>query len=293
MIDRVGVIGAGQMGLGIAASAARAGLRTGVHDIDPVREALACDAGLEIFASPADVGRRCQVIVVVVIDAGQIEQVLDGPEGLLGALSPGAVVLFCSTIAPADAARFCASVAATGAMALDAPISGGPARALAGTMSIMLAGAADALRVAEPLLEAVAGRRFLLGEQPGDASRAKLVNNLMAGIHLMAAAEAVALAERLGLDPALITELVGASSGQSWMADDRLPRALAGDLEPRAQSHVLAKDVRLANEAARDAGVELPLGCVAGALFERLCEGEWRHLDDASALAFYRRRFGG
>jgi 3-hydroxyisobutyrate dehydrogenase-like beta-hydroxyacid dehydrogenase len=160
-------------------------------------------------------------------------------------------------------------------------------------MSIMLAGAADALRVAEPLLEAVAGRRFLLGEQPGDASRAKLVNNLMAGIHLMAAAEAVALAERLGLDPALITELVGASSGQSWMADDRLPRALAGDLEPRAQSHVLAKDVRLANEAARDAGVELPLGCVAGALFERLCEGEWRHLDDASALAFYRRRFGG
>jgi putative dehydrogenase len=293
MIDRVGVIGAGQMGLGIALSAARAGLRTGVRDIDPAREALARDARLEVFASPADVGRRCQAIVIVVVDAGQIEQVLDGPDGLLGALSPGTIVLFCSTIAPADAARFCARVVAAGASALDAPISGGPARAQAGTMSIMLAGAADARRMAEPLLAAVADRRFLVGERPGDASRAKLVNNLMAGIHLMAAAEAVALAERLGLDPDLIVELVGASSGQSWMADDRLPRALAGDLAPRAQSHVLAKDVRLANEAARSAGLELPLGAVASELFGQLCEGGWRNLDDASALAYYRRRFGG
>jgi 3-hydroxyisobutyrate dehydrogenase len=292
MIDRVGVIGAGQMGLGIASSAARAGLRVGVRDIDPAREALARDAGLRIHASPADLGRHCQVVVIVVVDAVQIRQVLEGSDGLLGALSPDSIVFFCSTISPDDAARFCAQVAEAGARALDAPISGGPARAHAGSMSIMLAGPAEALRMAEPLLAAIAGRRFLLGSRPGDAARAKLVNNLMAGIHLMAAAEAMALAERLGLDPVLMTDLVGASSGQSWMADDRLPRALAGDLAPRAQSHVLAKDVRLANEAARGAGIDLPLGAIAAELFGRLCEEGWRDLDDASALDYYRRRFG-
>jgi len=292
-ISSVGIVGAGLMGLGMACSAARAGFRVSVRDNDPARETLALAAGLAVVPTPAALVRQADAIAIVVVDAAQIDAVLEGPDGLLAALSPGSLVLVCSTVAPEDSARACARIEATGAAAIDAPISGGPARAHAGTLSMMLAGDPGALQAAQPLLQVLASRHFMIGTRQGDASRAKLVNNLMAGIHLMAAAEAVALAERLGLDPAQMVELIGASSGQSWMADDRLPRALAGDLAPRAQSQVLAKDLRLANDVARRAGVALPLGAVAQQLFGELCEGGWRQHDDAAALAYYRQRFGG
>jgi 3-hydroxyisobutyrate dehydrogenase len=292
-IESVGILGAGLMGLGMACSAARAGFRVVVRDIDPAREALAREAGLTVVPTAAALARNADVLLIVLVDAGQIDDALAGSEGVLAALSPGRLVLVCSTIGPEDSERICARISATGAFAIDAPISGGPARAHAGSLSMMLAGLPASLEAARPLLEAVATRHFVIGERQGDAARAKLVNNLMAGIHLMAAAEAVALAERLGLDPAQITDLVSASSGQSWMADDRLPRALAGDLAPRAQSQVLAKDLRLANAAAASVGVTLPLGTVALQLFGDLCDDGWRHQDDAAALAYYRRRFGG
>lgn len=291
VIASVGIVGAGLMGLGMGCSAARAGFRVAVRDIDPAREALARDAGLDVVSTPARLGRYADAIAIAVVDAGQIDAILAGPDGLLAALSPDKLVLVCSTISPEDSARVCARVEATGAAAIDAPISGGPARAHAGTLSMMLAGEPAALQAAQPLLQVLATRHFVIGARRGDASRAKLVNNLMAGIHLMAAAEAIALAEKLGLDPAQMVDLIGASSGQSWMADDRLPRALAGDLEPRAQSQVLAKDLRLANDAARMAGVALPLGAVAQQLFGELCDGGWRQHDDAAALAYFRQRF--
>lgn len=289
-LDSVGIVGAGLMGLGMACSAARAGFRVTVRDSDSVREALALDAGLAVVMTPAALARQSGAIMIVVVDAAQIDAVLEGPDGLLAALAPGKLVFLCSTIAPEDSARLCARIETTGAAAIDAPISGGPARAHAGTLSMMLAGDPVALQAAQPLLAALATRQFMIGSRQGDAARAKLVNNLMAGIHLMAAAEAIALAEKLGLDPAQMVDLIGASSGQSWMADDRLPRALADDLAPRAQSQVLAKDLRLANEAACGAGVALPLGAVAQQLFVELCEGGWGQHDDAAALAYYRQR---
>ena len=159
-------------------------------------------------------------------------------------------------------------------------------------MSIMLAGPDAALQAAGPVLDAIAGRRFVISPRHGDGARAKLVNNLMAGIHLMAGAEALALAARLGLDPRQMSELIGASSGQSWMFDDRMPRALAGDFAARAQAHVLTKDLTLANQAAADAGVELPLGAVARDQLRATCEGGWRTEDDAATLKYYARRFG-
>ena len=291
VIESFGVIGAGLMGMGMAESALRGGLRVAVRDIDPARERKARELGFAVLASPAALADACQAMALVVLDAAQIETVLHGPGGLLGALRPTHLVLLCSTISPEDSARFCAAIAGTGAAVLDAPISGGPARAQAGTMSMMLAGSPVTLARAEPLLAVLAARRFLIGERLGDAARAKLVNNLMAGIHLLAGAEAMALGERLGLDPVRLLALVSASSGQSWMFDDRMPRALAGDLTPRAQAHVLTKDVRLANEAACAAGLDLPLGAPAAALMQALCDAGWRDQDDAAALAYYRERF--
>ncbi len=292
MVASVGVIGVGAMGLGIARSLVRGGFTTFGRDVDAARETLARASGVGLVASAAQLGTRADVAIVVVVDAGQIEQVLDGADGLLATLRPGQLVLLCSTIAPGDAERFAARIGRTGARVLDAPISGGPARAEAGTMSIMLAGSREALASAEPVLAAIAGKRFVIGERHGDAARAKLVNNLMAGINLMAGAEALALAQRLGLDPRAMFELISASSGQSWIFEDRMARALLDDYEPRAAAHVLTKDLTLVNEAARAAGVDLPLGAVARDLLGATCAGGWRLEDDAAALKYYRRRFG-
>jgi len=292
MISTVCVIGVGAMGMGIARNLLRGGFRVAVRDIDPEREVLARGAGAQVVGSSREAGAVADAILVVVVDSAQIEQVLSGPDGLLASLGAGKLVLLCSTIAPGDSVGFAARIGATGAQVLDAPISGGPARAEAGTMSIMLAGPSQALSVAEPLLAVLAGKRFVIGERHGDAAKAKLVNNLMAGIHLMAGAEALALAARLGLDPRQMYHLIAASSGQSWMFEDRMGRALDGDYAPRAQSHVLTKDLTLANEAARSAGVELPLGRVARDLLKATCDAGWRIEDDAAALKYYRRRFG-
>ncbi len=291
MIERVGVLGAGVMGMGIAVSAARGGFEVVVCDIDPAREQLAGDAGMGLAASPCELVERSDAVFIVVVDSGQIDTVLRGPQGLLSALSSTKLVLLCSTISPGDSTRFAAQIAATGAAVLDAPISGGPARARAGTMSMMLAGDPVTLAHAQPVLDAVSGKRFVISDRPGDAAKAKLVNNLMAGIHLMAGAEAIALAECLGLDPQQMVDLISASSGQSWMFNDRIPRALAGDFEPRAQAHVLTKDVRLANEAAEQAGLALPLGALVKDLFQATCDGGWRTEDDAAVLKYYRKKF--
>ncbi len=290
MIRDVGIIGAGAMGSGIAVCLQRAGYSVHVRDIDPAREALARARGQAVHADAASIGAACDALFVVVVDAAQIRQVLEDPRGLRGVLGARHLVIVCSTIAPDDAGTIAAAIAASGAAALDAPISGGPARAEQGTLSVMVAGAAAARERAEPLLRAVAARVFVLGERAGDGARAKLANNLLAGIHLAAAAEAVALAERLGLDARQFAELVHASSGQSWMFDDRIPRALDGDFEPRAQLAVLLKDLTLAQRAARDAGAALPLGDVAREQFAQACDSGRAALDDAALLLHYRER---
>ena len=292
MTISVGVIGVGAMGLGIARSLVRGGFATFGRDVDPSRETLARASGVQVMTSSGRLASQADVSIVVVVDAMQIERVLEGRDGLLMALGPGKLVLLCSTVAPGDVERFAARIGETGALVLDAPISGGPARAEAATMSIMLAGSREALALAEPVLAAISAKRFVLGERYGDAARAKLVNNLMAGIHLMAGAEALALAQRLGLDPRTMFALISASSGQSWIFEDRMARALADDYEPRAAAHVLTKDLTLANEAAAAVGIDLPLGAVARDLLRATCEGGWRLEDDAAALKYYRRRFG-
>lgn len=292
MLHDIGVIGVGAMGMGIAHSASRAGFRVHARDVDPRREPLARDSGFEVHSSSASLARVCDVCLIVVVDAAQIDEVLEGPQGALAPQRPGGFVLICSTIAPDDTVRFAARVGLAGRIFVDAPISGGPARAHDGTMSMMLAGDPVALATLQPLLAAISGRRFTIGEAPGLAAKAKLVNNLMAAINLAAGAEALALAARMGLDVRQMRELISVSSGQSWMFDDRMTRALDGDYAPRAASPVLTKDVTLANAAAERAGVTLPMGAVARDLLRATCEGGWHEEDDAAIYKYYRRRFG-
>ena len=265
---QVGVIGIGNMGLALALNLRDKGWPLRVHDVDPVRLALAVQAGLATAATPAALAAGCAILLVVVVDAAQAEAVLFGAQGAAAALRPGSVVLLCPTISPADVERLAMRLAALGLACIDAPMSGGPQRARDGTMSLMVACADPHFNQHQPLLQALASRLFRVGQQPGDGARTKLVNNLLAAVNLAAAAEALALAGQIGLDPALTLAVISQSSGQSWIGTDRLPRALADDFEPRAHTTLLAKDSALALTMAHQAGLRPLLGDVAAALFQ-------------------------
>ncbi len=291
----IAIIGAGAMGGAMARCLLAAGHALFVRDVLAEREQILSSIGATVVTSPAQAAAHARIIFIVVVDRNEIEEVLwgasDKPLGLLGALTAEHTVLFNSTIAPEDVQRFCEAVQATGAQAVDAPISGGPVRAAAGTMSMMLAAPAPVLSGLETLLDQMTAKRFVISEHFGDAAKAKLTNNLMAGLNLLAGAEALAFGERLGLDAQQLLNLMSVSSGQSWMADDRLSRALVNDFEPRAQTKVITKDVRLANELALRHGLDLPLGKKAAALYAEACAAGFDLEDDAAVLKHYRRRF--
>ena len=292
----VAFIGIGNMGLAMALRLRDAGQSVRVCDIDLVRCAEAAAAGAVVASSPAQVAEGCALLVIAVVDAAQTEAVLfgDGRQpGAVAALPPGATVMLCPTISPADVERFAARLAAAGLGCIDAPMSGGPARARDGTMSLMVACTPPLWALHEPLLRHLAARLFHLGPRPGDGARTKLVNNLLAAINLAGAAEAIALAQWLGLDAAQTLAVIEQSSGQSWVGSERMARALAVDnnTAPRAHTTLLAKDSALALGMAADAGVRPQLGAQAAAMFQAALAAGYGPQDDACMLDFVNQQW--
>jgi putative dehydrogenase len=279
------VVGAGNMGGAMVERLCEAGTAVVVCDIDPARQRQALAAGAELADTPslaasalADGG----VLIVCVVDAQQSREVLFGPDGAVSRMRGGQTVMLCPTIAPQDTEALAAGLAGHGIGCIDAPMSGGPARARDGSMSLMLAAPANLLQRHEVLLARLSSRRFVISERVGDGARTKLVNNLLAGINLVGAAEALALARRMGLDLSTTLDVIEQSSGQSWIGSDRMRRAIAGDFEPRAHVSLLQKDTRLAVEAARAAGFDGPLGPAARDLFQQAADAGLTGLDDAA-----------
>lgn len=287
----VAVVGAGNMGGAVVERLCELGWHVAVHDVSESAQARAGAAGAQVLASARLAAQSLKpgaALVVAVVDGAQTRDVLFGVEGAVAALQPGQVVLLCPTISPQDAEAIAQQLAALAVDCLDVPMSGGPARARDGSMSLMLGGRADVLQRHQRLLDAMSSRQFVVGERVGDGARTKLVNNLLAGINLVGAAEAIALAERLGLDAARTLDVIEQSSGQSWVGSDRMRRALAGDFAPRAHMGLLKKDTGLAVEAARAAGFDGPLGPLAAQVFARAHVAGMADLDDAALLLWLR-----
>jgi 3-hydroxyisobutyrate dehydrogenase len=284
-VPRIGIVGIGAMGLPMARNLHRKGYAPKVCDIDPAALAAASAAGIEACVSPAELAVQRDVLVVVVVDAAQIEQVLFGAQGVVHAARAGRLaVLVCSTIAADDTERFAARLAGHAIDLLDAPISGGPARAEDGSLSMMLACEPALAAEHDTLLRDLASKLVYIGAKVGDAARVKLVNNLLAGINLVAAAEAMALGARLGLDRQMLFDVIDASSGASWIGHDRLKRALAGDYSPRARAAILTKDVGLAVHMADVADIDTPLGDAALAVFRATVAAGLGEQDDAAVI---------
>jgi putative dehydrogenase len=292
-LAQVAVVGAGNMGGGMLRRLRGLGWSVAVHDIDPQVQSQAVALGAVACGSAMEAARHLTpdgVLMVVVVDAAQTDAVLWGEGGAGPVLKPGQAVMLCPTLGPATVQSQAERLAHRGIDFIDAPMSGGPVRAHEGTMSLMVACSDAVWQRSQNLLNALSQQVFRVGTRAGDGARTKLVNNLLAAVNLVGAAEAMALAERLGLDPAATLSVIEASSGQSWIGSDRMRRALVGDFEPRAHVTLLAKDTGLAVQAADEVAFDPPLGRLARDLFAQALGHGWADLDDAALLKLMRQR---
>ena len=288
----VGVVGVGAMGMNVAKRLLDRGFPVSVRDIRPEAEDEARAAGAKICESPAMLARDCDVVITLVVDAEQTEEVVFGPDSLMNALTREAVLIMSSTVQPAFAAGLAQRLAERGVPMLDAPVSGGPARARDGTMSMMLAGADAVLERVTPVLESMAGARVRVSERPGDGSKAKIVNNMLAGVNLAAACEAMTLGIKLGLDPSTIFDVVNTSSGASWVFADRMPRVLTADYAPRAAVDLLRKDLAILLETAQSVHFPALVARTAHAVFEDAARLGHGREDDAALVKVYQTLSG-
>ena len=289
MTGVVGVIGVGNMGAAMARNLLAQGYTVHVHDIDVAQVQPLRDAGAVVHDNPYALAQSTTLIIIAVVNAAQVNQVITGEGGLGSALNAAHTLMLCPTIAPDDVERFAQDIQFFGACVIDAPMSGGPARAQAGTMSLMVACDEAIFSKHAEVLNVLSNKIFRISDRPGDGARTKLVNNLLAGINLVGAAEVLVLAERMGLSAQTTLDVIAQSSGQSWIGSDRMTRALADNLTPLAHMSLLTKDTRLACEAASGVKFDAPLGQHAAKVFAQACEAGWTDLDDAAMLQFLRQ----
>ncbi|HVR52440.1 MAG TPA: L-threonate dehydrogenase [Pseudorhodoferax sp.] len=285
--ETVGLIGLGAMGAGIAATLRRKGHALRVCDARPgVAAAFAADGGTAC-ATPAEVAQGCAVVVSVVVNAQQTEAVLFGEHGAAAAMAAGSVFVMCSTVDPNWSVALEARLAALGLLYIDGPISGGAAKAAGGQMTMMTAGRPAAYAKAGGVLEAMAGKVYRLGEQAGAGSKVKIINQLLAGVHIAAAAEAMALGLREGVDAAALYEVITHSAGNSWMFENRMAHVLAGDYTPLSAVDIFVKDLGLVLDTARASKFPLPLAATAHQMFMQASTAGHAAEDDAAVIKIF------
>jgi 3-hydroxyisobutyrate dehydrogenase len=287
----VGIIGLGAMGMGMAQSLRRAGHVVNVFDVRAeVAQKFAAEGGVAC-ASLADIAKASDVLVSVVVNAAQTESVLMGDgtaqSGCINHLKPGSVFVMCSTVDPAFSVGLEKTLNAKGLLYIDAPISGGAAKAASGQMTMMTAGTPEAYAKAEPFLNAMAAKVYKLGDSAGAGSKVKIINQLLAGVHIAAAAEAMALGLREGVDPDALYEVITHSAGNSWMFENRMAHVLAADYTPLSAVDIFVKDLGLVLDMARASKFPLPLSSTAHQMFMQASTAGFAKEDDSAVIKIF------
>jgi 3-hydroxyisobutyrate dehydrogenase len=263
------VIGLGAMGLPMATHLATAFPVVGFEPYAP-RHAQAVEAGIGVESTPAAAAKDADVVLLAVRDNAQAEEALFGPNGVLQSLAPSSPVILTSTVGPEAAHELATRVAAAGHPLVDAPISGGPVRAGKGDLLIVVGADDAALEAARPVLEHLASTLTVVGPRPGDGQALKTINQLLAGVHIAAAAEAIALARGLGLDPSVVIGALSQGAAGSFMFADRGPRmieAYNGGAEVKSRVDIFVKDMGIVSTVGRASHVPLPLAAAAQQLY--------------------------
>ena len=264
---KVGVVGLGTMGMGAALNLHKKGHTvTGCDIRSGAREQFASTGG-SVVALAQELPVDVEAVLLFVVNARQTEDVLFGPHGCLSRLQAGTVILCCATIAPEDARNLSNRIHDAGFLMLDAPVSGGRAGAYAGTLTMMASGPDAAFAKVQPVLDSIAGKVWKLSTEAGVGSTVKMVNQLLAGVHIATAAEALALGIRAGADPRTLFEVIASSAGSSWMWQNRVPHILEGDDTPLSAVNIFVKDLGIVLDQARSLTFPLPLAAAAHQLF--------------------------
>jgi putative dehydrogenase len=283
----VAFVGLGSMGLGMAKNLLKHGhCVIGVDPSEAARKAFT-EAGGSVEATPAAAAAKADVVVVAVVNAQQVETVLYGEGGAVASLRRGGTVMQCATVPTAFIKKLAERLAASGHELLDAPMSGGAARAQTGELTFMSSGNAKAYAATESILSATSAKVFRLGEAAGIGSLVKTVNQLLAGVHIATAAEAVALAAKAGADTRAVYEVISASAGNSWMFGNRVPHMLDDDYTPLSAVEIFVKDLGLVLDTGHEMRLPLPLAAAAHQLFIAAAGAGHGRLDDAAVVKVY------
>lgn len=283
----VAVIGLGSMGFGIASSLLRNGFDTVGCDIDgEALERFAARGGRTV-ATAAEAARGAGVVVSAVVNAAQTLDVLGGADGVLDALAEGTAFVCVTTMDPAAARSMAEMVERRGGLYLDAPISGGTRRAAEGALTVLASGSRAAFDAARAVLDATAAKVYELGDQPGQGSAFKMINQHLAGVHIAAACEAIAFAARQQLDLRKVYEVITGSAGNSWMFENRVPHILERDPVAHSAVDIFVKDLGIVTDMARNHTFPVPLAAAALQMFVATSGAGMGRMDDSSVASFY------
>ncbi len=290
-MTNVALYGLGSMGFGMGLSLIRAGHAVHGFDVNP-------DAVARFQAQGGGQGRGgdvlgdVAVVVIAVVNAAQTTSVLFGDTGIARHLKAGTVVAGCATVPPATAIDLEARLAAAGILYLDAPMSGGAAKAGTGELTFMASGRPEAFDAASPALDAMAATVFRLGDRAGPGSAMKVVNQMLAGIHIAAMGEAITFAMTQGVSPQQFMDVIPKCAGTSWMLENRGPHVADGDYAPRSAVEIFVKDLGIVGDIAREARFAAPLTATALQQFVAASGMGYGREDDAAVAKVYARHVG-
>ena len=289
---KVAVIGLGSMGFGMATSLRGKGFDVTGYDVSADAVARFVAEGGRGAKAPAEDAKGVDIVVCVVLNAAQTETVMFGKDGVLETLAKDTVFVSSATMDPEVAKRLAKQLEATGRHYLDAPISGGAQRAAQGELTILASGSAAAFAKARPVLDAMAAKLYELGDAAGQGAAFKMINQLLAGVHIAAASEAITFAAKQGLDIRKVYEVITASAGNSWMFENRMPHVLDGDYTPRSAVEIFVKDLGIIQDMARTAKFPVPVASAALQMFLMTAASGMGRDDDASVARMYARVTG-
>lgn len=226
-------------------------------------------------------------LVILVVNAAQVRQVLFGEDGVAHLMKPGSAVMVSSTISSADAQEIAAALTALNLNMLDAPVSGGAVKAAQGEMTVMASGSEAAFTRLKPVLDAVASNVYRISDTPGAGSTVKIIHQLLAGVHIAAAAEAMALAARAGIPLDVMYDVVTHAAGNSWMFENRMQHVVDGDYAPRSAVDIFVKDLGLVADTAKALRFPLPLASTALNMFTSASNAGYGKEDDSAVIKIF------
>lgn len=286
-VQSVGVIGLGSMGMGAAKSCIRAGLNVYGFDLNAqALEELGSFGAKAVSTNAVEFADQLDAVLVLVVNAQQVNTVLF-KTGLAAVLKPNTPVMVSATISAEDAKQIEAQLAEHKLVMLDAPVSGGAVKAEAGEMTIMASGAQSTFDRLDPVLNATAAKVYNIGEAVGLGATVKIIHQLLAGVHIAAGAEAMALAARANIPLDLMYDVVTNAAGNSWMFENRMKHVVDGDYTPKSMVDIFVKDLNLVSDTAQDLKFPLPLSSAALNMFVSASNAGFGQEDDSAVIKVF------